>query len=98
MATESDISFHDGSVPTRVTGTVQAEVDGELILLSPSDFSYFGALGTGGPVWEMVDGQRTVGGLIAELETRYTADPGVIRAETIEFLDALRAAGLITFE
>lgn len=98
MSMQSDISFHDGSVPTRTTGTVQAEVDGELILLSPEDYSYFGAQGTGGPVWEMIDGQRTVGQIIAELETAYSAQSGVIRAETVDFIDALRAAGLVTFK
>jgi hypothetical protein len=87
----------DESVPTRVVGAVQAEVDGELILLSPKDFSYFGAAGTGGPVWELVDGTRSLGQIVATLESQYEAEPGVIRAETIEFIDALRAAGLVEF-
>ncbi|MDQ1246072.1 MAG: PqqD family protein [Actinomycetota bacterium] len=91
------VAFTDDSVPTRVVGAVQAEVDGELILLSPKDFSYFGAAGTGGPVWDLVDGTRSVGQIVAQLEEQYTADPGVIRAETVEFLDALRAAGLLEF-
>lgn len=91
------IGFTDKSVPTRVVGAVQAEVDGELILLSPKDFSYFGAAGTGGPVWGLVDGTRTVGQIITELEAQYEANPGVIRAETVEFIDALRAAGLVEF-
>lgn len=93
----SVVDFVDDSVPTRVVGAVQAEVDGELILLSPKDFSYFGAAGTGGPVWDLVDGTRTVGQIISELEGQYEAEPGVIRAETVEFIDALRAAGLVEF-
>ena len=68
---------------------MEAEVDGELILLSPSDFSYFGAAGTGAPVWELVDGQRSVGGIVAELEAKYEAPEGVIRAETLEFIEVL---------
>lgn len=91
------MNFTDGSVPSRATGAVQAEVDGDLILLSPKDFSYFGAMGSGGPVWDLIDGQRTVGEIIAELEATYTAEPGVIRAETVDFIDALQAAGLIEF-
>lgn len=91
------VDFTDESLPTRVTGSVQAEVDGELILLSPKDFSYFGAAGTGGPVWDLVDGTRTVGQIVAELESQYEAEPGVIRAETVEFIDALREAGLVEF-
>lgn len=88
----------DANVPVRATGAVQAEVDGELILLSPKDFSYFGAQGTGDAVWELVDGQRSVGQIIGELEATYEADPGVIRAQTLEFLDALVAVGLITLQ
>ncbi len=95
MATSVD--FNDASVPSRSSGAVEAEVDGELILLSPKDFSYFGAQGAGGPVWEMVDGQRTVGEIIEQLVENFEADPGVIRADTIEFLDALGAAGLVEF-
>ena len=32
-----------------------------------------------------------------DTENEYEAEPGVIRAETVEFLDALRAAGLVEF-
>ncbi len=85
----------DDAVPVRKTGAVQAEVDGEVILLSPTDFSYFGAAGTGGPVWELIDGERTVGAIVAELESSYDAPEGVIRNETLEFLEALEAAGLL---
>lgn len=82
-------------VPRRVTGAVQAEVDGELILLSPKDFAYFGATGTGSPVWDLVDGERSVDDIVAELEGTFEAEPGAIRKDTVEFLDALIAAGLI---
>jgi hypothetical protein len=85
----------DELVPARKLGAVQAEVDGEVILLSPTDFSYFGATGTGGPVWELIDGERTVGRIISDLESAYDAPSGVIRAETIEFIEALEAAGLL---
>lgn len=98
MPSEPTIHFDLSSVPIRATGAVQAEVDGELILLSPADFSYFGAQGTGGVVWAMIDGSRTVGDVIGELESRYDAPAAVIREETTSFLDALRAAGLIEFD
>lgn len=90
-----DASLAGAQVPRRASGAVQAEVDGELILLSPKDFTYFGAQGTGAPVWELVDGERSIDTIVAELESRYEAEPGVIRTETLEYLDALVAAGLI---
>ena len=84
----------DDLVLQRVTGAVEAEVDGDRILLSPKDFSYFGLQGTGAPVWDLIDGERSVGEIIAELEDAYAAEEGAIRADTLEYLDALVAAGL----
>lgn len=88
------IELTGATVPRRATGAVQAEVDGEVILLSPRDFTYFGAEGTGGSVWELIDGARSIDELVTELEATYQADPGVIRAETLRYLEALVAAGL----
>ena len=85
----------DDVVLARVNGAVEAEVDGDRILLSPKDFSYFGLQGTGAPVWDLIDGERSVGVIIAELEAQYDAGVGVIRADTLEYLDALVASGLV---
>ena len=85
-------------VPVRTSGAIEAEVDGERILLSPKDFSYFGLTGTGAPVWDLIDGERTLDAIISELQTSYEAPEAVIRAESLEFVDALAAAGLVTFE
>lgn len=89
------IDVTDEQIPVRVSGAVQAEVDGELILLSPKDFTYFGAEGAGGPVWELIDGKRSAGAIVAELEGSFDADPGVIRADTFAYLETLTVAGLI---
>ena len=85
----------DLRIPTRVVGAVEAEVDGERILLSPKDFSYFGLVGTGAPVWDLIDGERSVDLIVTELEAKFDAPDGQIRTETDEFIDALAAAGLI---
>jgi len=83
------------AVPRRVDRVVQAEVDGDLVLMSPKDFAYFGTEGTGDPVWALIDGVRSFDGIVAELESRYEAEPGVIRAQTAEFVDALISVGLV---
>lgn len=79
----------------RADGVIEAEVDGEQILLSPKDMSYFGLRNTGGPVWELVDGQRTVGQVVQQLQEDYDGDADEIREQTLEFLDALAASGLV---
>ena len=83
------------AVPRRVDRVVQAEVDGELVLLSPKDFAYFGTTGAGDPVWALIDGLRTFDEIVDALEQRFSAEPGVIRTQTSDFIDALVAAGLV---
>ncbi len=85
----------DGSVPRRSLGVVQADVDGDLVLLSPRDFSYFGALGAGPEVWALVDGSRTIGEIVEALAQRFDGTPAQIRAEVVDFIDATAAVGLI---
>lgn len=83
-------------IPRRVEGAVEAEVDGERVVLSPVDFSYFGLTGAGGRVWDLIDGDRTMGEIVRTLLTEFAGDPAMIEAETLEFTDALAVAGLVT--
>lgn len=92
-----DGAVTDDRIPVRTIGAVEAEVDGERILLSPKDFAYFGLIGAGAPVWDLVDGARSMDEIIAELEQSFDADTAIIRAETLDFVDALAASGLIAF-
>lgn len=88
--------FGDNQVPCRADGAIQAEVDGDLVLLSSANLGFYGTDGAGADVWALVDGHRTVSQIVAELETALRAEPGVIRQETLTFLSTLRAAGLLT--
>ena len=85
----------DLRVPTRIPGSVDADVDGQRVVLSPKDFAYFGIEGSGAPVWDLIDGARTIDDIVASLEAEYEAPEGTIRTETLAFLDALVAAGLV---
>jgi hypothetical protein len=87
----------DHRIPVRTVGAVEAEVDGERILLSPKDFAYFGLTGAGAPVWDLIDGNRSLEAILVELDSSFDADSAVIQAETLEFIDALAASGLISF-
>ena len=85
----------DRRVPTRVVGSVDADVDGERVVLSPKDYAYFGMKGAGARVWDLVDGSRTVDDIVEALKTEFEASDETIRAETLAFLDALVTAGLV---
>lgn len=84
--------------PRRVAGAVEAEVDGERVVMSPADFSYFGLTGAGGEVWDLIDGQRRFGEIVQILRAKFAGDPAAIEAETLEFTDALTVAGLVTID
>lgn len=86
----------DQTVPQPVVGAIGAEVDGDLVLLSPQELQYFAADGEGREVWELIDGTRTFGEIVAALEVTFTAPAGVIRAEAATFLETLHAAGFVT--
>jgi hypothetical protein len=89
----------DSRVPTRIIGSVDADVDGQRVVLSPKDFAYFGIEGSGAHVWDLIDGVRSVDDIVTALEAEFEApegdSDGVIRAETLAFLDSLVAAGLV---
>ena len=94
MADEDTPTVDGPSVPRRVVGAVQAEVDGELVLLSPADFGYFGAEGPGPDVWALVDGERSVDAIVAELAGSYDVAAEEISGDVVDFVTALVAAGL----
>ncbi len=83
-------------VPMRADGVLEADVDGQRILMSPSGFTYFGLVETGAPIWDLIDGQRSVDDLVVELLERYEGDPARIRTEVDAFLSGLDAAGLLS--
>lgn len=85
----------DVRVPVRVRGSVDADIDGQRIILSPRDFSYLGTKGTGTIIWDLIDGARTVDEIVSRLELQFEATDGRIRSETEGFLLSLAEAGLI---
>lgn len=94
----NDVPLTGETVLARATGAVEAEVDGERILLSPRDFSYFGLTGSGSHVWDLIDGTRSIDDIVASLEAEFEAEDGLIRSDVLEFVDALVAAGLASPE
>jgi hypothetical protein len=83
---------------SRITGVLEAEVDGDRVLMHPDDFSYFGLSETGSAVWLLVDGTRSVDDIVASLSEEYDAGPDTIRADVLAFLEGLDAAHLIAYE
>lgn len=79
----------------RRADVLEAEVDGDRVLMSGSDFKYFGLVGTGAIVWDRIDGSTSLGDLIQTLAAEFTADVDQVERDVIDFVSALDAASLI---
>lgn len=71
----------------RVAGVVEAEVDGERVLLAPSSLAYFGLNAVGARVWDLV-GERpqSLADLVATLTLEYDVDEATCRTDVSQFL------------
>lgn len=89
----------DSSRPVvRTPGVLEAEVDGDRVLMHPDDFTYYGLSVTGAEVWARIDGTRTLDDITAELAEEFDATPEAIRADVQSFLDGMQDAKLVAYE
>lgn len=65
----------------RAPGAVSAEVDGETVVLSPTDMRYHGLNETAAAIWEHLEQPQTVDGLVGALCERYEVDADTCRRE-----------------
>jgi hypothetical protein len=67
----------------------------EGVLLHLDSAQYHGLNGTGLAIWELLDGERTVADVVAELRDRLDDPPVVLDDEVVEFLSGLSARDLV---
>ncbi len=79
----------------RAAGAVSAEVDGETVVLSPTDMRYHGLNDTAAAIWEDLEEPRTVDGLVATLGERYEVDPATCRRDVEACLTTLVEYGAL---
>jgi hypothetical protein len=64
------------------------------VLLHLESGQYHGVNETGLTIWGLLDGQRTVGDVVAELRARMDEPPDALDQDVVEFLGGLSARGL----
>lgn len=80
----------------RVAGVVQAEVDGERVLLAPSSLGYFGLNAVGAHVWDLLEqGPQGVSDLVSALVAEYDVDDATCHADVTQFLVTASDAAVI---
>jgi hypothetical protein len=74
------------------------EVDGETVLMSVANGSYYGLATTAQDIWVRLATKTKAGELCEQLKAAYEGEPARIEADTLDFLGKMAAAGLITIE
>lgn len=82
-------------VVVRRPDVLEAEVDGERVVMSGTTYTYFGLADTGLLIWERLDGSTSLGEIVTALTEEFSADEAQIWADVVEFVGALEAADLI---
>lgn len=90
--------LHDEVVLSKCPDAVEADVGGARTLLAPQDFSQFDLSGPHGDVWDRIDGSRPVAEIVDLSEVVLPEQAGPPRDETLGFLDALMAAGVVQID
>lgn len=75
----------------------QALAEGEGgVLLSLETGEYHGVNDTGGRIWNLIDGERTVPEIVDALRRELVRAPESLEVEAAEFVESLRARRLVT--
>lgn len=77
-----------------VPGVVLAQVDGETVLMAPSDYRCFALKGPADRVWALLDQPRGRDEIVAALLVDYDVDPDRCRREVDDLLEDMVAAGV----
>lgn len=64
------------------------------VLLHLETAQYHAVNETGLAIWELLDGERTVSDVVADLRASLDEDPDALEEDVVEFLAALSARGL----
>jgi hypothetical protein len=82
-------------VPRRDPQVVDQTVDGEKVLVHPSQGVVRVLNVTGAFLWDRIDGHRSVADLASEMAERYEVSPGQARIDALTFFEDLAQRGVI---
>ena len=74
----------------------ETEIDGEVVLLSLADGTFFSLTGTAAEIWSLIDGTHTRDALISALALRHDEVEAEIAPDVDAYLAQLIKAGFVT--
>ena len=82
----------------RQDGVLVQQAKGQTVLLRLADGGYYAVDEVGAMIWELCDGGRAVGEIVALLCEEFDAPEAVVQADVLEFIDDLRRERLLVFD
>lgn len=83
------------SLVCRKSDILAADVGGEVVLMSVSQWHYFGLNAIGSEIWKRLETRQSVADLCAGLAADYEGDAGQIERDVIALLDKLAGRNLL---
>lgn len=74
---------------------VAADMDGDLVMMHIATGRYHGLSGVGLRIWQLLEQPQTVAAVVEQLKQEYAVPHEVCEAETLAFVTALEARGLL---
>ena len=82
----------------RQEGILAQEARGQTVLLRLEDGGYYALDEVGARIWELCDGGRAVGEIVAVLCEEFDAAEATVRDDVLEFIDDLRRERLLILD
>jgi hypothetical protein len=82
----------------RQDGVLAQQAEGQTVLLRLEDGGYYALDEVGATIWELCDGERPVGEIVALLCAQFDAPEATVRADVLEFVGDLRRERLLVVE
>jgi hypothetical protein len=81
--------------PRRQDRVLAQEAHGQTVLLRLDDGGYYALDEVGAMIWDLCDGQRAVGEIVAALCAEFDAPAETVTADALEFIGELRREQLL---
>lgn len=81
------------TVLERVEGLLEAEIDGETVMMSIDRGEYYGLDAIGSEIWTLLETPRSVAEICAVMGERYDVEPEVCERDVMAFLRDLVSDG-----
>ena len=86
------------SIPQRCPTVVSRLLDGEAVLVHPVQGKVRVLNPVGARVWELADGQRTLGDIVEAIATEFQVDVARVETEVPVFCEDLAQRGVLSFD